>query len=489
MSRLTGTDKAELRRVLLDPYLFASRILRHDVWETPKRVLRSVRDNPRTAVKACHASSKTFTAAEAVLWWFTIYPDGIVITTAPTWTQVSRLLWGEVHKAVERSVIEFPTLSATELKAGKNNFAIGISTNQGVRFQGWHGRVLIVLDEAPGVLPEIWEAIEGVRAGGDVRILALGNPVVGGGPFYDAFTTARQFWSTFTVDGLDTPNTWGLGETPDERLEAIVRAGDAGDQRVLDYNPRPYLITRQWIYEKYHEWGPGDSRFQSRCRGQFPDMGPDAFLPLSVLEAARDRVPFVYDDTQVVSAGVDVAGPGEDETTLTVRRGGNILKQAWWAGDDPRGAVLNALGPYKQQILDTGGVVNVDENGMGYYFMLHLRDNGFPTVGINVGSTEGVDRERYRYLKDQVYWGARDRFLAGEIAGLKDDRTISQFTTMRWKENARGQIEIESKESMRARGLPSPDRAESVILALIPPPRKTRRPALPPSVSRVTHRA
>jgi hypothetical protein len=29
-----------------------------------------------------------------------------------------------------------------------------------VRFQGFHGNVLIVLDEAPGVLPEFYEAIE-----------------------------------------------------------------------------------------------------------------------------------------------------------------------------------------------------------------------------------------------------------------------------------------------------------------------------------------
>jgi hypothetical protein len=53
---------------------------------------------------------------------------------------------------------------------------VGLSTDQGVRFQGFHGRVLIVIDEAPGVKADIWEAVEGIRAGGDVRVLALGNP-------------------------------------------------------------------------------------------------------------------------------------------------------------------------------------------------------------------------------------------------------------------------------------------------------------------------
>jgi hypothetical protein len=58
-----------------------------------------------------------------------------------------------------------------------------------VRFQGFHGRLLIVVDEAPGVKADIWEAIEGIRAGGDVRVLALGNPTIASGPFYDAFTS------------------------------------------------------------------------------------------------------------------------------------------------------------------------------------------------------------------------------------------------------------------------------------------------------------
>jgi len=60
--------------------------------------------------------------------------------------------------------------------------AIGLSSNEGVRFQGWHGKILVVIDEAPGVRPDIYEAIEGIRAGGDVRILALGNPTLASGP-------------------------------------------------------------------------------------------------------------------------------------------------------------------------------------------------------------------------------------------------------------------------------------------------------------------
>jgi hypothetical protein len=59
-------------------------------------------------VKACHASGKTFTAAETVLWWVILHQDAIAITTAPTRTQVERLLWGEIHQAVGRAEIQYP---------------------------------------------------------------------------------------------------------------------------------------------------------------------------------------------------------------------------------------------------------------------------------------------------------------------------------------------------------------------------------------------
>jgi hypothetical protein len=69
---------------------------------------------------------------------------------------------------------------------------------------------LIVIDEAPGVAAEIWQAIEGIGAGGQVHILALGNPTSAGGPFHAAVTTERELWHTFTIDAFDTPNFVGL---------------------------------------------------------------------------------------------------------------------------------------------------------------------------------------------------------------------------------------------------------------------------------------
>src|SRR5262249_1418858 len=89
----------ELLRIIEDPTRFAEVMLGHDLWPKQAQILQSVASHSWTEVKACHASGKTFTAAEAVLWWITRHQQAIAVTTAPTWTQVERLLWSEIRNA------------------------------------------------------------------------------------------------------------------------------------------------------------------------------------------------------------------------------------------------------------------------------------------------------------------------------------------------------------------------------------------------------
>lgn len=407
----------------------------------------------QTAVKACHASAKTFTAAEIVLWW--VYAvRGIAITTAPTWVQVEKLLWGEIHSAYEGA--RYPLggkLTNTELKLAPNVYAMGLSTDQGVRFQGFHGTVLVVLDEAPGVRPDIDEAIEGVRAGGDVRTLRLGNPTVASGPFHAAFTTQRHLFTTFTIDAFDTPNLHGF--TLDD-VKSIPP--DQGDDPRLAVSPRPYLVTRRWVWEKYHQWGENSPLWQSRVRGDFPDQAEDALIGLAHLErAAALPDPWPEPDAPAV-AGLDVAGPGDDETVLYVRQGGALVAEHVWTQADPRGDVIAALRPWAIE------TVNVDSIGIGHYMARHLEDAGYAVRDINVGAAPR-DREKFANLKAELYWGLREWFEAGDVRGLTDDVALSQLAGVRYAHNARGQIVIESKEQARKRGVKSPDRAEALMLA------------------------
>lgn len=59
-----------------------------------------------------------------------------------------------------------------------------------------------------------------------------------------------------------------------------------------------------------------------------------------------------------------------------------------------------------------------------------------------------------------------------QIEGLTDEATIGQLAGLLYEIDSQGSIKIESKEQARARGVPSPDRAEALMLALCKPPQK-----------------
>jgi phage terminase large subunit len=403
-------------------------------------------------VKACHASGKTFTAAAATLWWTTSRKNGIVVTTGPTFTQVERVLWPEIHGMVYQAKIAYPQPTATRFQLGPGRYAMGISTNQGVRFQGFHGNILIVIDEAPGVLPEIYEAIEGIRAGGDVRVLALGNPTISSGPFFDAFSANREGWNPITISAFDTPNLEGV------TLEDLLVMSD----EELDRNPWPFLTTRRWVKEKFHEWGLEHPLWESRVMGNFPLQSEDSLFSLTWLEQAKLRT----EGDGEVWAGLDVGGPGEDETVICVRRGSRIVVLRGWQQKDPRGDVAAALRPFKSELKG----VNVDSVGVGLHMCSHLKDLGFPVTEINVG-TKAREPEKFVNRKAEIYWDLRLHAESGDLAGLTDDRTIAQLAGIRYRHNSRGQVEIESKDDARKRGVKSPDRAEAVVLAFAAEPK------------------
>jgi hypothetical protein len=210
-----------------------------------------------------------------------------------------------------------------------------------------------------------------------LHLLALGNPTVAGGPFHDAFTANREGWRTFTIDALDTPNfgrlkrlAGGSKDRPvvsDPSVEAamleLLRVLPA-DHNAITYSPRPYLVSVP-----------------------FPEQSEDALISLAWLEAAKTRViEGSADSAAELEAGVDVAGPGDDECVAWVRRGPQLLAMGTWAEPDPRGAVLAFPAPYRSRLIS----VNVDAIGIGYNFGLHLRDNGYPVNNVNVGESSAA---------------------------------------------------------------------------------------------------
>src|ERR1700730_15848788 len=395
---LSAEQKAFVKKVVRDPVLFANHILGVTLWEREAEILRSIQHRRRTAIKTCHGVGKTFTLADAALWWLARYPEGIVLTTSATQRQVKTQLWFELHRAAERAKVPYPKLKTTELKfRDDNNFAIGFSTNQTENFQGYHGKdVLVIADEAPGIDSGIFDAIAGTMAGGNVHIVMAGNPTIPSGAFFDGFTKERGLLNCITIDAFDRPNLKGM------KLEELLQL-DPAEGGPLDQNPVPYLATKRWVYDQYLAWWHGSEssspNWMSRVRAEFPDQAQNALIWMAWLERARQRVLQSPIDTRSAPlfAGVDVGG-GEAETVVYVcesthdRRG--IVDMGAWRGEDTRGQVVNFLNQFRSRL----ALVLVDGIGVGHNFALHLRDCRFPVELVNVGMP----------CESKLRWGEND---------------------------------------------------------------------------------
>jgi hypothetical protein len=462
----------------LDPVVFVHEALGHRTWNLQEKILRSLTEpQAHVAIKACHNSSKTHSAAEAAV-WFPLVEGGIVLTTAPVFRQVRRVMWSQIREFLFGSGLlsgayglTVPRPDLTKWDVANNVYAEGMTTDDASSWQGWKGKVLLIIDEAQGVGPAIFEALKGF-AGGDVRILMIGNPLHLGGSFYDAFTTNRAEWDTYTISAWDTPNFVDLlpngssvADMDDEDLKDILRNLSPDE---LKFEPWPMLATRRWalgLVDNATDW-------ETRVMGRFPTQASDALIPLSWLEdSARLPALMLDEDSEErdLIAGVDVGAGGEDESVVVVRRLNDVIDWASFHTDDDRGPVAMFLGRYRERLKD----VRVDADGPGKFFADHMEDLGFPVRRLKSGSKPvGVteaDRERnresYENLRTQMWYMTRAAFERREIRGITDPTMIAQLASVKAITSARGKLLAEPKPKMKKRGVKSPDRADAVIYA------------------------
>ncbi len=107
--------------------------------------------------------------------------------------------------------------------------------------------------------------------------------------------------------------------------------------------------------------------------------------------------------------------------------------------------------------------ISVDEIGIGRGVVDSLEEDGYENVGVNVAERSS-DSERYHNLRAELWWQLRELLNPEKepIALPPDDELLSELASVRYKVDARGAIQIESKDEMRKRLGRSPDRADAV---------------------------
>jgi phage terminase large subunit len=446
-----------VNRLQTDPVFFSKEILRAELWGKQKEVIESVRINKRTTVRSCHGAGKSFVAARTILWFLYSFPKSKVITTAPSYRQVKDILWREIRKAYHNSRFLLEgEITETKINIADDWFALGISTDQPDRFQGFHAiNILLVVDEASGVKEDIFEAAEGIVSSENAKVLLIGNPINLTGTFYDSFKA--DTYNRIHVSAFDTPNFIAYNITLDDIKNNTWR------EKINGLLPAPYLVTPEWVYDKYIQWTPESPMWASRVIGDFPQQGEDTLIPLNKIEDAVNKdIP--VDELLKERIGVDIARFGSDKTIFLRKKGNKVLEIKEHINMDTM-AVAQVLSIYINT--HPGAEVLIDEIGIGAGVLDRIRQvcPMRDIEGINVGM-EAHDAGMFANKRAEIYWGLREMFMQGDISIPDDEELINQLANIKFSYSPKGSIIIESKEEMKKRGLHSPDKADALSLTL-----------------------
>lgn len=449
--RLTPEPERPLPR---DPARWIRETLGEHLWSKQREILDALQTYRRVAVKACHESSKSFTAARSGAWWIAGHPPGEarIVTTAPSGPQVSSILWAEIEKAHRRG--DLPgritlgnsprwMIGQEEVGQGRKPADYVDVAKARTGFQGLHARYLLgIIDEADGIPLWLWQAFETMATNETSKLLAIGNPDDPTSHFAKVCAPGSG-WHVITISALDTPNF--TGEQVPEQL-------------------RESLISKRWVEGQIAAYGLESNYVQSKCFGEFGENSSEAIItPRMVREAhSRDLSGKAVKDHG--RYGMDVARSGDDETVTYWNRGGMVrLVDAWREGlDGPEAAerIGRQLAPDR--------LIQVDATGLGWsvFDALNHGDYRNPVQAFE-GGRSAFDPTRYENLSTEAWWAVREAMQAGLLdLDPADEVLAAQLQSRKWKETPLGRIAVEKKDAMAKRGVKSPDRADAFVLSV-----------------------
>lgn len=441
------------------PERFAEEVLGSIWWSKQRQVARALLTSRRVAVKSANGVGKTYLAADLVLWFLYTFRPSLVLTTAPTRRQVQNLLWEEIRRRWSGARMALPgKLTTMRLRVGDGWQAIGLATNDGVRFQGFHAEhLLVVFDEASGIPDTIWEAVEGVAVGRNNRILAIGNPLRTSGRFHALFRSGGG-WKRLTISALEHPNVRCRGGG----IPGAVTA-QAVQERVEEWCERlPGSCSGERCASSAFRWRghwyKPNNPFRMRVLGEFPESDEEALIAVSWVEEAMSRsLPAVGERRMAV----DVARFGSDCTVIGCRVGPVVTRMEVIHGADTMEVSGRIIAMAYEEAPET---ISVDVIGVGGGVVDKLVEEGIAgIVPVNVGSG-AQDRDRFANLRAELYWNLRERLRKGEIALPQDEELVGQLAGIRYTTTSTGKTGLESKQAMRKRGMGSPDKADMLAL-------------------------
>lgn len=279
--------------------------------------------------------------------------------------------------------------------------ALGYSTTSVERASGQHNsRLLVIVNEASGVLDEVWDAIDSL---GYDRLLAVGNPIRPEGRFVTLIRQADRDRDD-NVPRHRAVNAIRISsrESPDAHMEKSLRG----------------LADKTWIEATERHYGKDSLYVKVHVDAEIPTVTADRLIPPEWLDyACRCERPGLapfdpVNRTRRISCDLG-EGVGRDSTSIYVRDDLGVLASC-------TGAAL-ALPEAAKQIAEFKATWRVPDKriswdglGIGRDFTQHLRRNGIKVGGEDgarayFGSGKPREPRRFANMRTEAAWCFRTR--------------------------------------------------------------------------------
>ncbi len=400
----------------------------------------------RFATSSGHGPGKSTLVAWLVDWIMSTRPHAQGTITANTFTQLETKTWAAIQRWTKLCLTAgWFEITATRF-AHPQHKASWFCTPQSCReenseaFAGQHAATstsFYINDEDSAVPDAIHEVEEGGLTDGEPMIFLFGNPTRSTGAFYRAcFGAGRGKWQATVVDS---------------RTAAFTNKAQIDE----------------WI----EEYGEDSDFVRVRVRGLPPRASDAQYIDLDTIRSAQTRILHPLPDEPLV-AGFDIARGGEDQCVLWFRRGldARSIPPIRIPGEEMRDSMrlisvlVDVLArSYEGRTIHT---LFLDATAIGGPILDRLHQLGHKNV-IEVQSGMKAPDPKCANMRAYMWMRGREWLARGAIPD--DPRLEVDLSAPGYDHDKRSRLVIESKKSLKARGMSSSDDSDALFLTLAYP--------------------
>ena len=330
---------------------------------------------------------------------------------------------GEIWDIKFRSLFFKPTNSPIDL----------FVTDEAKRAEGRHplkknAPFVYAFDEAKSVSDEIYSSRD--RCNGATHWLDFSSPGDLAGQFYQNYVDSDAPWLKYKVTCYDCPH-----------------------------------IRETEINELIRKWGIDDPLVRSSLFAEFTAVDSPLVLRKETLDKClafwkgANKSPSLWGEPR---AGLDLAAGG-DENVLSVWHGDKQLAQECFRHKDTTATRKELVELFRKWNLKPSNIW-ADDGGVGRGIIDQLGESGYKVNRV-LNQWRPFDKTRYKNRGTEI-WFSFKRYIEEYRISLVDDKKLhSQLSNRYYKRPDSNQYILESKQTAKAHGHPSPDRADAAVLA------------------------